>query len=112
MGSGARSARLLGALADPRIDATRGRVGRAPTGGLADEIDQLATAEFAKDRVGSLTFGTITPSSWLRAKSYGLADSAAGRAATPDTVYRIGSITKQFWACGGAWRLRSVPRQR
>lgn len=62
------------------------------------EIDALAAAEFAKDSVGSLTIGAIAPSRELWTKSYGFADGEKTIPATQDTIYRIGSITKQFTA--------------
>ena len=62
------------------------------------EIDALAAAEFAKDSVGSLTIGAIAPSRELWTKSYGFVDGAKTIPATQDTIYRIGSITKQFTA--------------
>ena len=62
------------------------------------EIDALAAAEFAKDSVGSLTIGAIAPSRELWTKSYGFADGDKTIPAAQDTIYRIGSITKQFTA--------------
>lgn len=62
------------------------------------EIDALAAAEFAKDSIGSLTIGAIAPSGELWTKSYGFADADKTIPATQDTIYRIGSITKQFTA--------------
>lgn len=60
--------------------------------------DSIAAAEYSKDSLGSITVGIVSGPSLLWAKSYGYADSARTRLATPATVYRIGSITKKFTA--------------
>ena len=48
--------------------------------------------------LGSLTVGVISGKDLVWTKSYGFADELNHTPATPDTVYRIGSITKQFTA--------------
>ena len=59
-------------------------------------IDAMAAAELAKSGVGSVTIGVIRGPDLVWTKSYGLADIAAAKAAGKDSVYRIGSITKQL----------------
>jgi len=61
-----------------------------------ERVEQLAAAEFAKDPRGSLTIGVVSRDRLAWSKSYGEADVERHAAATPDSVYRIGSITKQF----------------
>lgn len=61
-------------------------------------IDAMASAEFEKDRVGSLTVGVVSGPRLVWTKSYGLADMEKQILATRNSVYRIGSITKQFTA--------------
>jgi D-alanyl-D-alanine carboxypeptidase len=61
-----------------------------------ERIEQLAAAEFAKDPRGSVTIGVVSRDRLAWSKSYGEADVQRHVAATPDSVYRIGSITKQF----------------
>jgi CubicO group peptidase (beta-lactamase class C family) len=63
-----------------------------------DAVDAMAAAEFEKDRVGSLTVGVVSGPALVWTKSYGLADMEKKIPATRDSVYRIGSITKQFTA--------------
>lgn len=63
-----------------------------------ERIDALAAAEQAKDNVGSVTVGVVHGSQLVWTKSYGMADTEAKTPATRNTVYRIGSITKQFTA--------------
>ena len=62
------------------------------------EIDALVAGELAKDGVGSVTIGIVSGPALVWTKSYGMADNGVKRAATRESVYRIGSITKQFTA--------------
>ena len=50
----------------------------------------------AKHPIGSMTVGIVCGPDLVWSKSYGYADMETGKAANRDTVYRIGSITKQF----------------
>lgn len=68
------------------------------TGETLRQVDSIAEAEFSKDSLGSLTIGVVSGPSLVWSKSYGYADSARTRLATPATVYRIASITKQLTA--------------
>src|SRR5712691_527205 len=63
-----------------------------------EQIDSLAAAEIVKDNIGSITIGIVSGGNLLWTKSYGYADMEKKISATKDTVYRIGSITKQFTA--------------
>lgn len=73
----------------------------APAAACADPaahavIGAMAEKELAKSGVGSVTVGVICGPKLAWTKSLGLADIVAERAATKDSVYRIGSITKQL----------------
>ena len=61
-------------------------------------VDGLFAAEYKKEHAAGLTVGIVSGRELVWTKSYGLADVSKGRPATTDTVYRIGSITKQFTA--------------
>jgi CubicO group peptidase (beta-lactamase class C family) len=61
-----------------------------------DRIAAMTAAEQAKDHVGSVTIGVVHGPQLVWTRTYGYADSEKKLAATKDTVYRIGSITKQF----------------
>lgn len=61
-------------------------------------VDSIAEAEFRKDSLGSITVAVVNGSELAWAKSYGFADRPRTQRATPATVYRIASITKQFTA--------------
>jgi CubicO group peptidase (beta-lactamase class C family) len=63
-----------------------------------NRVDAIAAAEWGQDRIGSLTVGVIQGGKLVWTKSYGDADMERHVAANRDTVYRIGSITKQFTA--------------
>ena len=70
-----------------------------PNGAFAERIKQaeaLVASEFAKDGLGSVTVGLVSGPRLVWAKSFGLADIEGRVPATPDTIYRIGSMTKQF----------------
>lgn len=59
-------------------------------------LDAQLAAEFEKDGVGGASIGVIDGAKLVWTRNYGFADMEAKRAPTADTVYRIGSITKQF----------------
>ena len=63
-----------------------------------DRVEDVVALEFAKEPVGSVTVGIVSGSKLLWAASFGFADMERRILATPDSVYRIGSITKQFTA--------------
>lgn len=63
-----------------------------------DRVEAMAAAELAKDNIASVTIGIISAPGLVWAKSFGYADMEKKLPATTDSVYRIGSITKQFTA--------------
>lgn len=67
-------------------------------GKAIEQVDALAAAEIAKDNIGSITIGVVSGGQLVWTKSYGYADTEKKLPATKDSVYRIGSITKQFTA--------------
>ena len=77
-------------------------IGQAPVApdlrAAIEQVDALAAAEYAKDNRGSVTIGIVSGAELVWTKSYGYADMENKTPATKDTVYRIGSITKQFTA--------------
>lgn len=64
---------------------------------LIERLDAQASAQLAKD-IASVTVGVVSGADLVWSRSYGLADIEKKIPATPATVYRIGSITKQFTA--------------
>src|SRR5215475_12147752 len=78
---------------------TRLAAAQSPVSNLQNsfkQVDALAAAELAKDNRGSVTVGVVSGGELVWTKSYGYADMEKKTPATKDTVYRIGSITKQF----------------
>ncbi len=65
---------------------------------LVSRIDGLAEAALADGPVAAISIGVKRGDDLLMAKGYGLADVENDVPATAETVYRIGSITKQFTA--------------
>lgn len=61
-------------------------------------LDAQLAAEFRKDGIGGASIGVVSGARMAWTGNYGFADMEAKRAPTSDTVYRIGSITKQFTA--------------
>ncbi len=67
-------------------------------GDLVSKIDSLAEATLAEGPVAAVSIGVKRGGDLLLVKGYGQADIELGAPATAETVYRIGSITKQFTA--------------
>jgi D-alanyl-D-alanine carboxypeptidase len=67
-------------------------------GELVARIDSLAEATLRDGPVAGLTIGVKRGSDLLMVKGYGSADIENGVQMTAETVYRIGSLTKQFTA--------------
>ena len=65
---------------------------------LVSKIDSLAGATLDAGRVAAMSIGVRRGDDVLLMKGYGLADIENDVPATAETVYRIGSITKQFTA--------------
>jgi CubicO group peptidase (beta-lactamase class C family) len=61
-------------------------------------VDSIAEAEFRRDSLGSITVAVVNGRDVAWAKSYGFADRQRTTRATPASVYRIASITKQVTA--------------
>lgn len=74
-------------------------VARAGQSGLdTGAIDAYMRERIEVDKYASLSVGIVYDQELVWANAYGMADAATDRAATPDTIYRIGSITKVFTA--------------
>jgi CubicO group peptidase (beta-lactamase class C family) len=62
------------------------------------KIDAMYSAAYNKEKIGSYTVGVVSGPTLVWTKSYGMADMEAQVPATKETVYRIGSVTKEFTA--------------
>jgi len=65
---------------------------------MINKVDSLAEATLTGGPVASLSIGLRRGDDVLMVKAYGLADIEHDVPATGETVYRIGSLTKQFTA--------------
>lgn len=61
-------------------------------------VNRIFATEHQKYPLVSFTVGVVSGPNLVWARSYGLADIKSHAAATPNSTYRIGSITKQFTA--------------
>lgn len=62
----------------------------------ADEIDDLVGAQIKKRNIPGLSLAVLRNGRVIKAAGYGLANIELNVPATKDTVYEIGSISKQF----------------
>jgi CubicO group peptidase (beta-lactamase class C family) len=69
-----------------------------PRAQLASRIDSLVTAALRTGPVAALSVAVVKGRDTIVMKGYGYADLENDVVATPQTVYRIGSVTKQFTA--------------
>jgi CubicO group peptidase (beta-lactamase class C family) len=77
----------------PSAPTTRGDYG--PT---KEYISQLIRSEMEKQKVTGLSIALVDDQKVVWAEGFGFADKAKGIAATPDTIYRAGSISKLLTA--------------
>lgn len=64
----------------------------------ADEVDDLIVAQMKERQIPGLSLAVIRDGKVLRSSGYGMANLEHQVPATQDTVYEIGSISKQFAA--------------
>jgi D-alanyl-D-alanine carboxypeptidase len=67
-----------------------------PAGG--DEVDSYIETQMRHLHIPAISLAVVRGGRVVKTKGYGLANIEAGSAATPTTVYEIGSVTKQFTA--------------
>ncbi|HEY3781693.1 MAG TPA: serine hydrolase domain-containing protein [Fimbriimonadaceae bacterium] len=65
---------------------------------LADPVDDFVRKEMASQHIPGLTIGVLVNDKLVKIKGYGFANLECSTPAKPETVYEIGSITKQFTA--------------
>ena len=68
----------------------------APT----DRTDEYVRVEMQRQKIPGLSLVVLKNGAIVKITGYGVADRKSGAPATPDTVYKIGSVSKQFIATG------------
>jgi D-alanyl-D-alanine carboxypeptidase len=63
-------------------------------------VDAFVVAEMARIHIPGLSLAVVSGGNVVKAKGYGFADVNRGEAVTPETVFRIGSMSKPFLAAG------------
>jgi D-alanyl-D-alanine carboxypeptidase len=66
----------------------------------ADKVDDYVKAEMQKQRILGLSVAVVKEGKVIKAEGYGLANVEHNIAAKPETVYKIGSVSKQFLSTG------------
>ncbi|HKQ74092.1 MAG TPA: serine hydrolase [Blastocatellia bacterium] len=66
----------------------------------ADKVDDYVKAEMQKQRIPGLSLAVIKDGKIIKVEGYGLANVELSVPARPETVYKIGSVSKQFIAAG------------
>jgi D-alanyl-D-alanine carboxypeptidase len=72
----------------------------APLAVRADNTDDFVKAEMQKQHVPGVSVAVIKDGKIIKVEGYGMANVELNVAARPDTVYKIGSVSKQFIASG------------
>ena len=65
---------------------------------LGQYMDWMVSKEASKAHVNAVTVAVVDDQQVVWSKGYGMADVAGGVAATPETLFRVGSISKLFTA--------------
>ena len=66
----------------------------------ADKIDDYVKAEMQKQHIPGLSLAVIKDGKIIKVEGYGLANVELNVPASAETVYKIGSVSKQFIAAG------------
>ncbi|HET9528090.1 MAG TPA: serine hydrolase [Pyrinomonadaceae bacterium] len=66
----------------------------------ADKVDDYVKAEMQRQHLPGLSLVVIKDQKIVKLQGYGLANIELNVPATPETVYKIGSVSKQFIATG------------
>jgi D-alanyl-D-alanine carboxypeptidase len=72
----------------------------APGIAVADQVDDYVKAQMQEHRIPGVALNVIRDGKSIKAAGYGLANVELNVAVTPETVFEIGSVTKQFTAAG------------
>jgi CubicO group peptidase (beta-lactamase class C family) len=65
-----------------------------------DTVDRYVAAEMARMRIPGVSVAVVRAGKVIKAQGYGIADLEHAIPVTPQTVFKIGSVSKQFLATG------------
>ena len=82
------------------VQATQAPPPAIPAPGTPEGVDAFVLAKMAQQHIPGLSLAVVRAGKVVKAKGYGFADVERREPVTPDTVFRIGSISKQFLATG------------
>src|SRR5262245_24776646 len=95
----ARSRRVLAlALAVVAWRSSAAQPARSAT--LSDTVDRFIAAEMARMHIPGVALAVVRAGKVIKAKGYGQADLEHRIPVTQETVFKIGSVSKQFLATG------------
>ncbi len=66
----------------------------------ADKVDDFVKAEMQKQRISGVSIAVVKEGKIIKVEGYGLANVEHSIPAKPETVYQIGSVSKQLIAAG------------
>lgn len=72
----------------------------APAWANADPTDDFIRAEMKRQNVPGVALAVVERGVVVKAAGYGVADRKTGAPVTPDTLFKIASVSKQFMAAG------------
>lgn len=72
----------------------------APLAAHADKVDDYVQATMKRQHIPGLSLAVVKDGKVIKAKGYGVANVELNAPATPNTVYKLASISKQFVATG------------
>ena len=71
-----------------------------PQGSVSEEVDRFVESEMKKQRIVGLSIAVVKEGHVIKSSGYGMANAETNSVATDQTVYKIGSISKQFLSAG------------
>src|SRR5579883_1318379 len=69
-----------------------------PSAAHADKIDDYVRGQMQEQHIPGLSLAVVRNGKVVKAKGYGFADLEQRTPATPETMYELASVTKQFTA--------------
>ena len=68
--------------------------------GQVDQVDDYIRAEMKRQRIPGLALAVVKDGTIVKAQGYGVSDRGLSTPVTPESVFKIGSVSKQFIATG------------